>query len=189
LPAALTRLRKLLGERRAVTAVEMAIVGPIFLFALIGLFEWGYLFAVQLLVDEAAQTVARQIQTGQAAGSTTWAAFSPAVVCAKLPLLPCSSTNPMINLQSVPVTTSAFGPTSQFALPVTGNPAQLNTASGFNFCNAMPGELIQVNVVYMAPVFFAYWLPQTIGGQFPITSAAAFGDENWPSTGSVSGGC
>lgn len=181
-------LRRVLSERRAVAAVEMAIAGPVFLLGLLGLFEFGYLFVAQLLVDAAAQNVARQIQTGQAASSTSWSSFSTNVVCPTMLILPCSSTNPMINFQALasPVTSSGYGPSSQFAVPVTNN--QLNTA-GFNYCNPTPGQLIQVNVVYMTPVFFGYFLPQTIGGQFPVTASAAFGDEAWPQTGSVAGGC
>lgn len=182
------RLRRILSERRAVAAVEMAIAGPIFLVALLGLFEFGYLFVAQLLVDAAAQNVAREIQTGQATGSTSWSSFSTNVVCPAMLILPCSSSNPMINFHALasPVSSSGYGPSSQFAVPVSNN--KLNSA-GFNYCNPMPGQLIQVNVVYMAPVFFSYWLPQTIGGLFPITASAAFGDEAWPQSGAVANGC
>ncbi len=169
----LRRLRGLPGERRAVTAVEMALAGPVFLVGLLGLFEFGYLFFVQLLVDQAAQTVARQIQTGQAQGNANQAAFNSNVLCSSLVILPCA--NVYINMQSVPQNTG-FGPSSSYSVP-TKNGA-VNTA-GFNYCNGGPGQLIQVNVVYMAPVFFATLMPNAIGGSLPIYAASAFGDENF----------
>ena len=171
----LRRLRALVRERRAVTAVEWAIAGPVFLLALTALFELGYLFFVQLLVDEAAQTIARQIQTGQAQQQTTQTGLNSTVLCPALTILPCG--NLYVYLQAVSQS-AGFGPTSGYTVPTTGSAADTTMLN----CTPGAGQLIQLNVTYMAPVFLARMFPSASGGKLPIHSAAAFGDEDFGTT-------
>ena len=164
--------------------VELAMLGPTFLIALAVLFQFTYLFMAQMLVNVAVETVARSIQIGQAQSQPTQAAFNTSVLCPALLILPCA--NVLINVQAV---TDWYTPTA-FTLPTKNG--QVNTA-GFNFCNGGPGQLLQLNAVFMAPVllgsFFPGSLPYNGGNSFPLYSSAAIGDENFPVTGAISNPC
>ncbi|MEX0644116.1 MAG: TadE/TadG family type IV pilus assembly protein, partial [Parvularculaceae bacterium] len=56
----------LLGDRRGSSAVEFAIVVPVFLALMFSMFEVGWFYFVNSVVDAAAINVARYIRTGQA---------------------------------------------------------------------------------------------------------------------------
>jgi Flp pilus assembly protein TadG len=163
----------------------MAFVGPVFVTALVTLFEFTYLAMAQLVVDEAAQRVAREIQTGQAQAQTSQANFNSNVVCPALVILPCA--NLLINIQAVTVD---YTSTAGFAVPVSGGKV---SSAGFNYCNGQPGQLMQVNAVYFAPVLLTGLLPQAITfgttTTLPIMAAAAFGDEWFPLTGTLASPC
>jgi Flp pilus assembly protein TadG len=186
----------LLAERRAMTTLEVALVGPIFILSIVALFELTYLFLAQMLLDYAVHTVARSIQTGQAQQQTSQANFNTNVLCQALVVLPCS--NLMLNIQAV---TDWYTPQS-FTLPMNGS--QVNS-SGFAYCNGTPGQLIQINAVFMAPIFFSS-LPSLVShgssGTFlsgivtyngtatvPLYAAAAFADEQFPLTAAESNPC
>ncbi len=188
-----TDLRALLLERRSVAMVEFAIVGPVFVFAAVALFEFGYLFTTQLVLDAWTQAVARQIQIGQAQQQGTQALFNSAVLC------PGTSPNTTPSWLSctrllayiVPVVPDYYNQAG-FALP-TSNGAVVPPNGAYGFCMAQPGQLMEVNMVYMAPVFLATVLPQTItylgASAFALYSTAAFGTENYPVSGTLSSPC
>ncbi len=164
--------------------VELAMLGPMFIIALAVLFQFMYLFMAQMLLNAAVETVARSIQTGQAQQQPTQAAFNTSVLCPALLILPCGSL--LINVQAV---TDWYTPAS-FVVPTKNG--QVNTAA-FNFCNGSPGQLLQLNAVFMAPVllgsFFPGSLPYAGSNAFPLYSSAAIGDENFPAAGAISNPC
>ncbi len=192
---ALLRLpRRLLAERRAVAMVELALIGPFVLLALVALFEFAYLFLALQLVQNAAQTAARSIQTGNAqsqsvaSGTTTASqAFTNNVLCKALLLLPCS--NLLVNAQAVP-TNGNYLTLSAFSVPVQNG--QVN-GSGLAFCNGAPGQLMQLNVVFMAPVILGFLWPNAISyngaNSIPLYAAAAFADEKFSVAGTEAGAC
>ncbi|NWG72183.1 MAG: pilus assembly protein [Parvularculaceae bacterium] len=59
-------LSRLVGDRRGATAIEFAIVAPVFLALTFSILEAGYFFFVSSAVDQAAARAARLIRTGQA---------------------------------------------------------------------------------------------------------------------------
>lgn len=63
--------RRLARDRRGATAVEFAIVAPVFLALVFSILEAGYFFFVTSAVDQAAARAARVIRTGQAQSATT----------------------------------------------------------------------------------------------------------------------
>lgn len=58
--------RRLAGERGGATAVEFAIVAPIFFALTFSILEAGYFFFISSAVDQAAARASRLIRTGQA---------------------------------------------------------------------------------------------------------------------------
>jgi Flp pilus assembly pilin Flp len=58
--------RRLVGDRAGATAVEFALIAPVFFALVFSILEAGYFFFVNSAVDQAAARAARLIRTGQA---------------------------------------------------------------------------------------------------------------------------
>ena len=63
--------RRLAKDRKGATAVEFALVAPVFLALTFSILEAGYFFFISSAVDQAAARAARLIRTGQAQSTTT----------------------------------------------------------------------------------------------------------------------
>ena len=86
------RLRgRFLRDRRGSSAVEFAIVAPVFLMLMFSTFEVGWYYFVNSTVDGAATSAARMLRTGQAHGVSSGEFFHQ-IVCPKVQVLgDCSS--------------------------------------------------------------------------------------------------
>lgn len=90
-------LCKLLGERLGSSAVEFAIVAPVFITLMLSTFEVAWYYFVNASLDAASLSVARYIRTGQAqlagyTGQTNRDLFFSQQVCPKLSfLVDCAS--------------------------------------------------------------------------------------------------
>jgi Flp pilus assembly pilin Flp len=78
--------RRYLADRRGSTAIEFAIVAPIFLALMFSTFELGWFYFVNSSVDAAATNAARILRTGQA-DSVSKGEFFHLVVCPKVKFL------------------------------------------------------------------------------------------------------
>lgn len=58
-------LNRFIGNERGATAVEYALVGPIFLLLLVGQFELAYMLFTSVIVEGATASAARLVRTGQ----------------------------------------------------------------------------------------------------------------------------
>src|SRR4051812_4876535 len=58
------KLAQLLGDRTAATAVEFAVLAPVFFLAIIGIIELGVLLAVQVLLEGSVREASRFGITG-----------------------------------------------------------------------------------------------------------------------------
>ncbi|MGH6980271.1 MAG: TadE/TadG family type IV pilus assembly protein [Stellaceae bacterium] len=85
----LARLRSLVRDDNGVTALEFAMVGPIFLLLILAVMENGLTMWTQSVLDNATRDAARLLQTGQAqSGGTTF----PTQLCNEVSgLMKCSS--------------------------------------------------------------------------------------------------
>ena len=104
------QLSRLRSSQRGATAVEFALIAPVFLATLIAIFEVAiFLFAQQYLQTAAAEA-GRQFMTGQAqASGQSEQQFIQNVICPKIQtLLTCSSV--MVNVQSYSSFTGATRP-------------------------------------------------------------------------------
>ena len=195
--------RRLVGERRGVVMIELAIAGPAFLITLLVLFQFAYLFFAQQLIQAATEVASRSVQTGNAqtvsiaSGSITAPqAFLNKVLCPALVLLSCADV--VVNIQSVP---SDYFTLGAVTLPTSTTGGVTTVTSGsLKFCNGAPGQLMLVNVWYMAPVWLfgpmprlGSLLPGTVSYNgrptVPLAASAAIGDENFLVSGTETGAC
>jgi Flp pilus assembly protein TadG len=175
-------------DRRASTAVEFALVGmPLVLF-LVFLLELGYDFFAQIALDYGVQSAARQIQIGNAQGSSTAAVFQANFLCPALAgLLPCSS----VTVNIIPIATDYFTDVP-VRLPTNGA-GQLDP-SVFAYCPGTPNQLMFVQAIYTSPSLVSAIIPgmatATGAGLARVTqSSTAFINENFPVTAVPPPGC
>ena len=204
------RWQTLWRDRRAMALVELAIVGPLFLMSVLAMFQLAYLFVVQQVLENATNVAGRAIETGNAQGSSltsgiaTSQAFVQHVVCPAMLFLPCATGYVFANVQTLPSGSDYFS-LAGFQVP-TSTASGLTTVStgGLSFCNGQAGQYMQLNVVYLAPVWLLGKLP-LIGTLFastisyngsttiPLYASAAFADEEFTlpnsETGTGTGAC
>lgn len=100
-------LRRLIGDKRASSAVEFAIVAPVFLMLMFSTFEVAWFYFVNASLDSATINVARYIRTGQAqlAGYAAQAdrdRFFADEVCPRLAFLVDCDARVTIEIQTFP---------------------------------------------------------------------------------------
>lgn len=85
--------RRYAADKRGAAAIEFAIVAPVFLAFMFSIFEVGWFYFVNSMVDAAATNAARILRTGQAQQvNMTSGEFFNQIVCPKLSMLGnCSS--------------------------------------------------------------------------------------------------
>jgi Flp pilus assembly protein TadG len=167
------RVRQLLnrlGEGGA-AAVEMAVVGPIFLLMFLGIFELGYMVFVQSVLDGCARDAARLIRTGQVAASANPLATFQNLLCTEMAsIVGCS--NLIYNVQPF----ATYGAVS-LTPPKDSNGKLLPT-----FNPGGPVSNMLVEVIYIRP-FFTQYVGQYLGGSSNsamLTSTVIFHNEPFP---------
>jgi len=119
----------LLGTRRAATALEFALVAPVFLFTVGMIFQVGIMLYSQTTLDMATRLAARTVQTGTAQQAADSQGVFGAALCGNATsiLLRCSelvyavasgsSFSGIVALQSAP-SSASFSPGSQGSMVV-----------------------------------------------------------------------
>ncbi|MCJ2044807.1 pilus assembly protein [Methylobacterium sp. J-078] len=185
------------GFRRSsdgATAVEFALVIPLFCLLLIEIFQGGlYIFCTAAL-EKATSDASRAVMIGAlSASASTASGFRTSVVCANL-IAGLSCDNVVTSLQTTTLSGSGTG-FSKFVsadelslVPVTMNNAQTD------YCTGAPGTYGYIQVFYAVPVFSPIW--RTLanatdwnGAKVVFTRAAiAFRNEPY-TTANVATGC
>jgi Flp pilus assembly protein TadG len=166
------QLSRLRSSQRGATAVEFALIAPIFLATLIAIFEVAiFLFAQQYLQTAAAEA-GRQFMTGQAqASGQSEQQFIQNVICPKIQtLFTCSSV--MVNVQSYSSFTGANS-----AEPVLTFNAQGQVTNNWSYNPGNPGDVMVVQLIYQWPIVsgpFGYVLSNLGNGKTEIMGVAAF---------------
>lgn len=80
----LARLRRFLRDRRGVTAVEAAMIMPVFLLIIFGIFEVAMLYFVAAALEGQVSEASRQIRTGNVQGEDDPLAAFRALLCGPL---------------------------------------------------------------------------------------------------------
>lgn len=184
-------------DERGMTAVEFAIVSPIFFFLLFVIAETALVFIAEQVMDNAVFETARMIRTGQAQTGTwntdpdaTPAAMTPTqfedAVCARMSVfVDCASENFYLDVKSYG--TFAAVDTSQ---PVNEDEeATFKTPGAFDF--GEPNEIVVVRAYYQWPtnnIFGGLSLADMANGKRLIGSFAAFCNEPYDTTSEGCGG-
>jgi Flp pilus assembly protein TadG len=183
-----------LKERKAMAAIEFAIIALPLLLILVEIFQSALFVYFAASLGHATQAAARQIMTGSVQdGSLTAAQFQTNLLC---PLLPTAMScgNVIVNLQTFPEASSPGG----FYSFVNGAQTAiimppLNNAQT-SFCPGGSGQYVYLQVIYAMPLLGLVWLPAittTFQGQSValVSAAAAFKNEPYQSTYTPPQGC
>ncbi len=127
------------------TAVEFALVALPFFALLLAIFEIGFAFLAQQVLQTATTQSARLIMTGQAQSQGMTATQFQQNVCANATILSC--TNIYVNVQKF----ATFGGISQLNPIQNGN----FNSSLLNYNTGTPGDILLVQVFYQLPVVTA----------------------------------
>ena len=165
----LCRLRR---SQRGATAVEFALIAPVFLATLIAIFEIALFLFAQQYLQSAATEAGRQFMTGQAQNSgQTEQQFIQSVICPQIQtLFNCSSV--MVNVQSY----SSFS-NANSAAPTLTFDAQGQVTNNWAYDPGSPGDVMVVQLIYQWPIVsgpFGYVLANLGNGKTEIVGVAAF---------------
>lgn len=176
------------------TAVEFAIISPIFFFLMFVIAETALVFIAEQVMDNAVFETTRMIRTGQVQTGTwntdpeaTPAPMTPAqfktAVCAKMSVfIDCNSPNFYLDVKSY----GTFGAvnTSQ---PLEDDGTTFKAPGAFQF--GQPNDIVVVRAYYQwptSPIFGNLTLKNMANGKRLIGSFAAFCNEPYQTT---SNGC
>jgi Flp pilus assembly protein TadG len=187
-------VRKFLRERKALAAVEFALIGVPFFLMILEIFQGALFVYDSASLDNATHAAARQILTGSVQnGNLTASQFRTNLLCPLLPtVIPCS--NVIVNLQafsgsSYPGGYDNYvnGTQTAIIMPPLDN-------SKTSFCPGNSGQYIYLQVIYAMPLLGTVWLPAvntTFQGQpvALVSAAAAFKNEPYQSTYTPPPGC
>jgi hypothetical protein len=192
------------ADRRGAFALEFAMVGPIFLLALLFVFNVAYDLFTNEVLNNAVQATARQMQTGTAPVATSQSQFVSTVVCPNTyGLIDCN--NIFVRVEQIDTNTcSDFYNATTGTLPIASGTLQLgdyggagsdigpsqcatsNAATGF--CNAGPNEAILISMIYTAPSFIGRLLGTVVtyngASVMPMLATAGFETEGFAPAGS-----
>ncbi len=173
------------------TAVEFAIISPIFFFLLFVIAETALVFIAEQVMDNAVFETARMIRTGQAQTGTwntdpdaTPAAMTPAqfeaAVCARMSVfVDCTSSNFYLDVKSY----ASFGAVDVSQPVNDDDEATFKDPGAFQF--GLPNEIVVVRAYYQWPtnkIFGGLSLQNMANGKRLIGSFAAFCNEPYETT-------
>lgn len=162
------------AARRGAAAVEFAMLALPFFGLLCGIIEIGMIYVVATTLEDATNTAARQVRTGQLqTGGTSTAVTFVNQICAQLSWLGSNCTS---NLN---IDVRTFG---QFASVTAPSPVinGVFTPSTLQFTMGGPGDIVVVRSYYQWTLFTPMMNPalQTLGGgKTLISSTATFRNE------------
>lgn len=167
----LRRIMRFLREGRGSSAVEFAIIAPIFIGLLISVLETGIYFFAQNVLQAAAVQSGRLFLTGQAqASNLTQAQFASDVCPSVQALFTCGKL--MIDVNNYASFSSA-----NVATPALAFNAQGQVTNTWNYVPGTAGEIMVVRLMYQWPVItgpFAFIVPNLSNGTSLIMGVTAF---------------
>jgi Flp pilus assembly protein TadG len=166
------QLSRLRSARGGATAVEFALIAPVFLATLIAIFEVALFLFAQQYLQTAATEAGRQFMTGQVQGSgQTEQQMITNVICPQIQtLFDCNSV--MVNVQSF----SSFSNANSAKPTLTFN-AQGQVTNNWAYNPGNPGDVMVVQLIYQWPIVsgpFGYVLANLGNGKTEVVGVAAF---------------
>jgi Flp pilus assembly protein TadG len=171
-------LRRFRRNRRGSSAVEFALVAPVFFALLFAIIETAIVFFANQVLETITLDSARIVQTGQAQAKAYDAAnFKKLVVC----------TRPLANLlfdcmSGVSVDVQSY---SAFNSVVITDPidSARNFTNDMKYCPGNDGDIVVVRLFYQWPLFvtgLGYNISNLSGSKRLLTATAAFKNEPFP---------
>jgi len=167
--------RAFVGDDRAATAVEFALVAAPFLALIIALIQTFLVFFAQQLLESVVQQSARMVMTGQVqTQALTQDAFKQQVVCKKIRIFfDCSGL--MIDLQVANAWSSA-----NTAMPALTFDSKGKVTNTWQYSPGSAGDIVVLRVMYVWPVVLGplgFNLSNISNGNRLIMGSAAFQNE------------
>jgi Flp pilus assembly protein TadG len=145
MPAALALSRLRRGKGGA-TAVEFALIAPVFVALLIAILQVGIVFFAEQALQTASVIASRLVLTGQAQNSAmTQAQFQNAICPTVQTLFSCA--NIMVDVQNY----SSFS-TANISTPTLTYDSQGNVTNTWSFAPGTAGSIVVVRFIYQWPV-------------------------------------
>ncbi|MEO5337545.1 MAG: pilus assembly protein [Magnetospirillum sp. WYHS-4] len=161
-------LRRTARDERGATAVEFALILPVFAYLLIGIIEMAMLFFTTTVVDGAVHEAGRRIRTGQAQLSgNTFSTFQAAL---------CNNLQYVYSCANISLDVRTFGSFSSVSVPIQLD-AQGNPITQFNVGGAK--AITAIRVIYKW-TFFTPMIGYFFGdaaNQRQLTSLTIFRNE------------
>ena len=167
----LQRILRFPSEGRGSTAVEFAIIAPIFIGLLISILETGIYFFAQNVLQAAAVQSGRLFLTGQAQASKLTQTQFVSDVCPNIQVL-FNCGNLMVDVNSF----SSFGNANVSTPTLTYN-SQGQVTNTWNYTPGTAGQIMVVRLIYQWPVIagpFALIAPNLSNGTSLIMGVTAF---------------
>jgi Flp pilus assembly protein TadG len=157
--------------RNAATAVEFALIAPVFIATLVAVLQVCIVLFAQLAIQNAAVQASRYFMTGQVQNNNWSASTVVGMVC---PTALFNCTNMFIVVQDY----SSFAAANTTA-PAMYNGSTPNTQSSYtyNSAGAQPGDIVVVQLVYAWPVItgpLGFNISSLPNNQIGLTGVSAF---------------
>jgi Flp pilus assembly protein TadG len=175
-------LRRFRRDRHGVTAVEFALVAPVFFALLFAIIETAMVFFASQVLETITQDSARMVQTGQAqSGSLSEAEFKELVCAHKLSF--------MFNCNGISVDVRSYAQATVVKIP-----NQINAGNTFindmKYCPGQDGNIVVVRLFYEWPIYvikilklgydLSYDLSNLNGSRRLLSATAVFKNEPFP---------
>ena len=163
-------LRRFRRNRSGVTAVEFALVAPLFFGLLFAIIEVAMIFFASQVLETVTQDSSRFIMTGQAQGASYTQAQFKTYVCGQINALFDCTNGIYVDVRSYP---SATGFSSVNITPIT-DPTQVK------WCPGKDGDVVVVRLFYQWPLFvtkLGFNVANLANGKRLLTATATFKNE------------
>ena len=176
-PTAWRLARRFAADRTGVTALEFAIVCPVFLLLLFAILSAGITGLIQLALDDSVRDAARQLQIDTPA--STSAAGLVAAVCAEFAAVSPNCTNTLTYNVQAATQTAGFASITPAKLSASGALANNFFSNGTGFA---PNVDVLVQVAYPLPFSFPFiGALATLNGTNSVLSTTTVRVEPYPS--------
>jgi Flp pilus assembly protein TadG len=178
-------LRRFRRDRRGVTAVEFALVAPVFFTLLFAIIETAIVFFASQVLETITQDSARLVLTGQAqGGSLSQEEFKNAVCAHKLSF--------MFNCNAIDVDVRSYAQATEVKIPNQIGPGR-TFINDMKYCPGKDGDFVVVRLFYQWPVIIInmlkigyelkYDFSNLSGSKRLLSGTAVFRNEPFPTGG------
>jgi Flp pilus assembly pilin Flp len=176
-------LRRFRRDRRGVTAVEFALVAPVFFALLFAIIETAMIFFAGQVLETITQDSARLVLTGQAQGSSlSQEDFKKAVCAHKLSF--------MFDCNGISVDVRSYAQSTLIKIPNQIGPDSTFINNDMKYCPGQDGSIVVVRLFYQWPIIIIkilnvgydliYDLSDLSGSKRLLSATAVFKNEPFP---------